>query len=84
MARVLRRAPYTVSREVARNVAQSRPYRACTAQVVAATRATTTAHTLGPLAVAVCQTQLTQGCSPEQIAGRLRRAHPDDMNTPLD
>jgi hypothetical protein len=37
-----------------RNVAQSRPYRACTAQVVAATRATTTAHTLGPLAVAVC------------------------------
>jgi len=25
------------------------------------------------------QTQLRQGCSPEQIAGRLRHAYPDDM-----
>jgi len=26
---------------------------------------------------------LTQGCSPEQIAGRLRRAYPDDMSKHL-
>ena len=25
------------------------------------------------------QSHLTEGCSPEQIAGRLRRAYPDDM-----
>jgi IS30 family transposase len=29
------------------------------------------------------QAQLTQGCSPEQIAGRLRRAYPDDMGKQL-
>jgi IS30 family transposase len=33
MARVLGRAPSTVSRESARNTARGRPYRACTAQV---------------------------------------------------
>ena len=39
MARVLGRAPSTVSRESARNTARGRPYRACTAQVQAAARA---------------------------------------------
>ena len=29
------------------------------------------------------RTHLTQGCSPEQIAGRLRRAYPDDMSKQL-
>jgi IS30 family transposase len=29
------------------------------------------------------QTQLAQGCSPEQIAGRLQRAYPDDMRKHL-
>jgi IS30 family transposase len=29
------------------------------------------------------QTQLAQGCSPEQIAGRLQRAYPDDMSKQL-
>ena len=39
MARVLGRAPSTVSRESARNTTRGRPYRACTAQVQAAARA---------------------------------------------
>ena len=39
MARVLGRAPSTLSREVARNTAGGRPYRACTAQVQTAARA---------------------------------------------
>ena len=39
MARVLGRAPSTVSRESARNTTQGRPYRACTAQIHAAARA---------------------------------------------
>jgi len=38
MAAVLGRAPSTVSRELARNVARGRPYRACTAQILAAAR----------------------------------------------
>jgi IS30 family transposase len=29
------------------------------------------------------QTHLAQGCSPEQIAGRLQRAYPDDMSNHL-
>jgi hypothetical protein len=29
------------------------------------------------------QTHLKAGCSPEQIAGRLRRAYPDDMRKQL-
>jgi IS30 family transposase len=29
------------------------------------------------------RTHLTQGCSPEQIAGRLQRAYPDDMRKHL-
>jgi len=36
MARVLGRAPSTVSRESARNRTRDRPYRVCTAQVQAA------------------------------------------------
>ena len=39
MATVLGRAPSTVSRESARNTTRGRPYRACTAQVQAVTRA---------------------------------------------
>jgi transposase, IS30 family len=36
-----------------------------------------------PVVVAVRTTQLTRGCSPEQIAGRLRRAYPEDMEKHL-
>ena len=39
MASVLGRAPSTVSRESARNRTRGQPYRACTAQTQAATRA---------------------------------------------
>jgi IS30 family transposase len=56
MARVLGRAPSTVSREYARN-ARGHPYRACTAQRLAAARARPTpagASTAGPVVVAVC------------------------------
>ncbi len=35
---------------------------------------------LGPWLWQYVRTHLTQGCSPEQIAGRLRRAYPDDMS----
>jgi len=38
MARVLGRAPSTVSRELAWNITRGRPYRACTAQIQAAAR----------------------------------------------
>ena len=40
MARVLGRAPSTVNRESARNTTRDRPYRACTAQTLAAATAT--------------------------------------------
>ncbi len=39
MARVLGRAPNTVSRELARNTTRGHPYRACTAQTWAGARA---------------------------------------------
>ena len=39
LARVLGRAPSTLSREYARNTTRDRPYRTCTAQSQAATRA---------------------------------------------
>ena len=39
MARLLGRAPSTMSREAVRNTARGRPYRACTAQTQAAARA---------------------------------------------
>ncbi len=86
MARILGRAPSTVSREVARNRTRGHPYRACTAQ----SHATARAHhprrarkLLDPWLWQYVTTQLTQGCSPEQIAGRLRRAYPDDMGKHL-
>ena len=39
MARVLGRAPSTLSRKVDRNTTRGRPYRACTAQTLAGARA---------------------------------------------
>ena len=86
MARILGRAPSTVSREVARNIPRGRPYRACTAQSHAATRAhhpRRARKLLDPWLWQYVREQLTAGCSPEQIAGRLRRAYPDDMRKHL-
>jgi transposase, IS30 family len=86
MARVLGRAPSTLSRESARNTTRDRPYRACTAQALAAARARQPRRSrklLDPWLWQYVQTPLTQGCSPEQLAGRLRRAYPDDMRKHL-
>ena len=86
MARVLGRAPSTVSRELGRNRTRGHPYRACTAQIQAVAR---THHPRRPRKLAdpwlwqQVRTQLAEGCSPEQIAGRLRRAYPDDRHTQL-
>jgi len=86
MASVLGRAPSTVSRELARNVTRGRPYRACTAHTVATGRACQPRRPrklLNPWLWQQVRTHLVQGCSPEQIAGRLRRAYPDDMGKQL-
>jgi IS30 family transposase len=85
MATVLRRAPSTVSREHARN-AMSACYHACTAQTRAAARARQPRRPrtlLDPWLWQYVRTQLADGCSPEQIAGRLKRAYPHDMGTQL-
>lgn len=86
MARILGRAPSTLSREVARNNTRSRPYRACTAQNHAPTRAhhpRRARKLLDPWLWQYVITHLTQDCSPEQIAGRLHRAYPDDRQKHL-
>jgi len=86
MASVLGRAPSTVSRELARNVTRGRPYRACTAYTLASARARQPRRPrklLDPWLWQYVRTHLAEGCSPEQIAGRLRRAYPDDMGKQL-
>ena len=86
MARVLGRAPSTLSREYARNTTRGRPYRACIAQTQAATRSRQPRRScklVDPWLWQYVQTQLRQSCSPEQIAGRLRRAYPNDMRKQL-
>ncbi|MEK6803323.1 MAG: IS30 family transposase [Nitrospirota bacterium] len=85
MASVLGRAPCTVSREWARNAVRG-PYRACTAHTLASARARQPRRPrklLDPWLWQYVRTQLAEGCSPEQIAGRLRRAYPDDMRKQL-
>ena len=85
MAWALGRAPSTVSREHTRN-ARDHPYRACTAQRLAAARARQPRRPRklwDPWLWEYVRTHLVQGCSPEQIAGRLRRAYPDDMRKHL-
>ena len=81
IAKMLGRAPSTLSREHARN-ARGTPYRACTAQRLAAARACQPRRRrklLDPWLWQYVRTHLGQGCSPEQIAGRLRREYPHDM-----
>jgi IS30 family transposase len=86
MASVLGRSPSTISRELARNSTRGRPYRGCTAQTLARARACQPRRSrklMDPWLWQYVQTQLRQGCSPEQIAGRLRHAYPDDMRKHL-
>ena len=83
---MLGRAPSTVSRESARNTARGQPYRACTAQTLAAARARQPRRLrklVDPWLWQYVRTHLAQGCSPEQIAGRLTREYPDDMRKHL-
>ena len=86
MATVLGRAPSTLSRESTRNTARGRPDRACTAQMLAVARACQPRRPrklLDPWLWQYVRTHLGQGCSPEQIAGRLQRAYPDDLGKQL-
>jgi transposase, IS30 family len=86
MARVLGRAPSTLSRESARNATRGRPYLACRAHTVATGRACQPRRPrklLDPWLWQYVRTYLIKGCSPEQIAGRLKRAYPDDMSKQL-
>jgi len=82
MALILRRAPSTLSREVARTRAPTQPYRACTAQTRAIAR--TKQHwrqrkLLDSWLWQYVRSHLWRGCLPEQIAGRLTREYPHDM-----
>ena len=86
MALVLGRAPSTVSRESARNATRGRPYRACTAHTLATGRACQPRRPrklLDPWLWQYVQRHLAEGCSPEQIAGRLQRAYPNNMGKQL-
>ena len=86
MALVLKRAPCTVSRELAHNVTRGQPYRACTAHTLAtgwACQPRRRRKLLDPWLWQYVRTYLGQDCSPEQIAGHLQRAYPDDMSKQL-
>lgn len=86
IARVLGRAPSTLSRECARNTPRGQPYRASTAQTQAVARACQPRRPRklhAPWVWAYVQRHLKAGCSPEQIAGRLRRTYPDDRGPQL-
>ena len=75
-----------MSRELGRNTTRGHPYRACMAQVQAAARARQPRRPrtlLDPWLWPYVRTQLAEGCSPEQMAGRLQRASPDDMRKQL-
>ena len=86
MATVLGRPPSTMSPELARNTTRGHPYRACTAQSQAAVRARQPRRPrklLDPWLWQYVRTHLAEGGSPEQIAGRLQCACPDDMSKHL-
>ncbi len=86
MAAVLGRSPSSVSREHARNATRGHPYRACMAHSLAVVRSRhprRLSKLLDPWLWRCVRTHLVRGCSPEQIAGRLRRKYPDDMRKRL-
>ena len=67
----------TLSLGLARHTTRGRPYRASTAQSQAAARARQPRRPrtlLDPWRWQYVRMQLAEGCSPEQIAGRLNRA----------
>jgi IS30 family transposase len=74
-----------VCREHTRNAVRE-PYRACTAHTLAAARARQPwrpRKLLNPWLWQYVRTHLAEGPSLEQIAGRLKRAYPDDMGKQL-
>jgi IS30 family transposase len=80
IARQLRRAPSTISREVRRNGGR-RVYRAASADQAAWDRARRPRPCKLANRPALCQTlaeKLVRKWSPQQIAGWLKREHPDD------
>jgi IS30 family transposase len=87
MATVLGRNSSTLSCEVARNGTRGAAcYRACTAHTLATARtrqARRPRKLLDPWLWRYVRIRLTQGHSPEPIAGRLRREYPDDMRKHL-
>lgn len=86
MATALGRSTSTLSRARTRNATRQSPYRACTAQPQATVRrrqARRPRKLQDPWRWRSVQTHLVQGHSPEQIAGRLRREYPDDMQKRL-
>ncbi|MEP6934115.1 MAG: hypothetical protein ABI988_09270 [Nitrospirota bacterium] len=73
MASVLGRAPSKVSRESACHPTRGHPSRASTAHTVATARAhqpRRPRRLMDPWRLQSVKTPLTEGCSPEQIAGR--------------
>ena len=78
LARLLGRSPRTVTR--------GRPYRACTAHTIAAGRAGPPRRPqtlVDPWLWQYVRSHRGAGCSPEQIAGRLRREYPATMERHL-
>ena len=88
MARVLHRAPSTVSRELVRNTASGERYRSHVAQLTCQARQLTARPVAklqrDGLRWGLVLTMLNWNWSPQQIAGALRRAFPDqpDWNPP--
>ena len=81
IARRLGRAPSTISRELTRNADRGGAYRATIAHALAYARASRPkpAKLATNLALReLVQDDLRRRCSPEQIAGRLRRRFPED------
>ncbi|NDY94104.1 IS30 family transposase, partial [Ideonella livida] len=85
IARQLGRARSTITRELGRNKAAGKAYLAATAQQVAQRRRTAAKagqRKLGPLLDSPLgkwvRRELCRALSPQQIAGRLRRMHPED------
>lgn len=75
-----------MSHEVARKVTRGQPYCACTAHTRTAGRAAQPRRPrtlLDPWCWRCVRRHLATGCSPEQIAGRLRREYPDDRGRHL-
>jgi transposase, IS30 family len=84
IARNLGRSPSTISRELARTSSTAKPYDASQAgkQALAMRHEPRRSSKLAPDTVLFCVVEdyLREGWSPEQIAGMLKRAWPDDAS----